>query len=114
MTVGVRVANVKRANDRWIFLPAAVVVAGVVVFGFGRSYFFRPFFAPAETLTLLVHVHGALMTAWVALFVTQCVLVAAGRTDLHRRLGVVGAVLVALILIAGVPTTIAAAKLGGH
>jgi len=100
--------------DRWIFLPAAVVIAGVVVFGFGHTYFFRPFLAPADNLTLLVHVHGALMTAWITLFVTQCALVTAGRTDLHRRLGVVGAVLVALILIVGVPTTIVAARLGGH
>ena len=43
-----------------------------------------------------------------------CVLVAVGRTDLHRRLGLVGAGFVALIFVVGVPTTIVAAKLGGH
>ncbi len=114
MSVDVHVAEVRRANDRWIFLPAAAVIAAVVVFGFGRSYFFRPFLASTDTLTLLVQVHGALMTAWIALFLSQCVLVAVGRTDLHRRLGLAGAALVALIFVVGMPTTIVAARLGGH
>ena len=90
------------------------MVAAAVVFGFGRSYFFRIFSSSADTLTLLVHVHGALMTAWIALFLLQCFLVAVGRTDLHRRVGRIGAALVALIFVVGVPTTVVAAKLGGH
>ena len=53
-------------------------------------------------LPWLVHLHGFLMTSWFALFFVQVRLVAAHRVDLHRRLGVVGAALAALIVIVGV------------
>lgn len=42
------------------------------------------------------------MTSWFALFVVQTYLVASHRVRLHRRLGVFGAVLVALIVVVGV------------
>src|SRR5262249_23755733 len=58
------------------------------------------------SLTPLYHVHGALFTAWTLLFVMQAALVAGRRTDLHRRLGVVGAVLAALVFIAGVTVSV--------
>ena len=53
------------------------------------------------------------MTAWLALFIVQVSLVAAGRVDLHRRLGTIGFALLALIVVVAVPTTIVATKLGG-
>ena len=86
----------------------------MVVIGFWPSYFSRLFSARSEPLTVLVHVHGPLMTAWIAIFIVQVSLVTAGRVDLHRRLGVVGFALLGLILIVAVPTTIVATKLGGH
>jgi hypothetical protein len=41
------------------------------------------------------------MTAWLVLFFVQVRLVAVHRTDLHRGLGVVGAVLAGLVLVVG-------------
>jgi hypothetical protein len=108
------VRGFKEASDRWIYWPAAVAIDVVVVLGFAESYFLRPFVAHADSLTTLVHVHGALMTAWIALFIAQTTLVAIGRRDLHRRLGTLGMVLVALIFVVSVPMIIVAAKLGGH
>jgi hypothetical protein len=52
------------------------------------------------------------MTAWVVLFVTQTRLIAAQRVDLHRRLGVFGAVLLVLIVTIGVKTAIESARRG--
>ena len=95
-------------------MAAAVAICTLAVAGFWPSYYSRLFSAQSQPLTLLVHVHGALMTAWVALFIVQVSLVIAGRVDLHRRLGVVGFALLALILIIAVPTTIMATRLGGH
>jgi hypothetical protein len=46
--------------------------------------------------------------------IAQVSLVTVGRVDLHRRLGVVGFALLALILIVALPTTIVATKLGGN
>src|SRR5580704_3981621 len=100
--------------DRSIYVPAAIAICALVVTGFWPSYFSRLFSARSEPLTVLVHVHGALMTAWIAIFIGQVSLVTAGRVDLHRRLGVVGFALLAMILIVAVPTTIVATKLGGH
>lgn len=57
-------------------------------------------------------VHGLVMTVWFALFITQTRLVAAGRTDLHRRLGVVGAMWVMVILVVGMATAIDAVRRG--
>jgi hypothetical protein len=103
-----------RSRDRGVYLFAAIAVGALVVAGFWPSYFSKLFFVPSEPLTVLVHLHGALMTAWIALFIVQVSLVAAGRTDLHRRLGVLGFALLAMILIVAVPTTIVATKLGGN
>jgi hypothetical protein len=103
----------RKSTEREMYLPAAIAISVLVVIGFARTYFLRPFVAHADSLTLLVHVHGALMTAWIALFCAQVTLVAIGRTDLHRRLDELGFVLLALILMVGVPTIIVAAKLGG-
>ena len=48
---------------------------------------------------LLVAVHGAVFVSWIALFAIQTSLVAAGRVDLHRKVGAFGAVLVGLVFI---------------
>ena len=106
-------ATVSRSPDRLLFLLAAVGIGIVVVLGFGPTYFYRPFATPKDSLTVLVHVHGALMSAWIALFITQVILVAVGRTELHRRLGKLGFVLLWLIVLVLLPMTIVAAKLGG-
>jgi len=53
------------------------------------------------------------MSAWIALFSSQVLLIAMGRPDLHRRLGKAGFVLLALILVVAVPTVIVATRLGG-
>jgi hypothetical protein len=50
-------------------------------------------------LTPLVHLHGLLFSLWVLLFMTQTSLVAVGRNDLHRRLGLLGVILAAGILV---------------
>jgi hypothetical protein len=104
----------RRSLDRAIYVPAAIAICALVVTGFWPSYFSKLFSSGSEPLTVLVHVHGALMTAWIALFIVQVSLAAAGRVDLHRRLGVLGFALLALILIVAVPTTIVATKLAGH
>ncbi len=104
----------RRSLDRGIYVSAAMAICALVVAGFWPSYFSKLFSAKSQPLTVLVHVHGALMTAWIALFIVQVSLVTMGRVDLHRRLGVAGFALLTLILIVALPTTIVATKLGGH
>lgn len=106
-------STARHSRDRQLFLAAAIGIGIVVVLGFGPTYFYRPFTTPKDSLTTLVHLHGALMTTWIALFTTQVILVASGRTDLHRRVGRLGFVLLFLIIIVALPMIIVAAKLGG-
>ena len=89
------------------------MIIAIVVAGFAKTYFFRPLFPGQEPLTSLVWAHGLLMTGWIALFVTQVILVARGHIEWHRRLGQFGAVLLLVIAMVGIPTVLVAARLGG-
>lgn len=60
-------------------------------------------------LTPLIHVHGALFSSWVALFLVQTGLVAKHRVALHRKLGIAGIALAVAMVIAGVATALQAA-----
>jgi hypothetical protein len=97
----------------------AVALALVVFAGFGPTYYFRFVSGgPQATLSggpfsLLIHLHGALFTAWVILFVAQTALVAARRVAVHRRLGIAGGVLAAAMIAVGTATAIATARRGG-
>ena len=79
-----------RNRDRRFFTGMAIAAALTVFIGFAPSYYLSGAFG-GRPLTTLVHVHGAIATAWILLFLTQTSLIAAKRTDLHRRLGVAGA-----------------------
>jgi hypothetical protein len=83
----------------------------VVFAGFARTFYLNPFFAHL-TLTWLLRMHGAICSAWFVVFLAQIVLVAIGRTDLHRRLGVWGFALACIIVLLGLVVAIHAAKRG--
>ncbi len=83
-----------------LFIYAALAIAALAFAGFARSYYLRPFIS-ARVISLLVHVHGVLMTAWVALFVGQSWLIARGHREFHRTLGIAGAAIAAAIVAVG-------------
>jgi uncharacterized membrane protein YozB (DUF420 family) len=101
----------ERNRDHRFFTGMALATALTAVVGFAPTYYFRGF-TEAAPLTTLVHLHGALATTWMLLFLTQTSLVSAGRTDLHRRLGVAGMVVAALFVMVGYATAITAARNG--
>jgi hypothetical protein len=106
------------ARDRLFYGGIALALALTVFVGFAPSYYLR--FArggPAVTIsgapiTALVHLHAALFTAWVVLFVVQTALVATHRVHVHRKLGVAGAVLAAGMVAAGTTLAIRSAAAG--
>jgi hypothetical protein len=106
------------AKDRLFYSAMAVAMASTVFVGFAPSYYLRVFrdgsmvTVSGGPFTALVHVHGALFTGWVLLFVVQTSLVATRRVAIHRRLGVAGAVLAAAMVIVGTLTAIATAARG--
>ncbi|HEY6621092.1 MAG TPA: hypothetical protein VIY68_16210 [Steroidobacteraceae bacterium] len=87
------------AHQRFYFY--ALVCAAVILFiGFARTYFLKVFF-DAPSLYPLLHIHGFMMTSWFLLFGIQTWLVEKRRIDLHRCLGVLGAILASMMLIFG-------------
>jgi hypothetical protein len=110
--MAVRPASLPGKHAEHRFYSLAAVFAILVVFaGFARTFYLKQAFG-TPPLSLLLLVHGAVMTAWFLLFIAQTQLVAAGRTDLHRRLGVFGALLALAVLILGPLVAITAARLG--
>lgn len=99
-------------KDRRLYIWFVVFIPLIVLAGFARSYYLKGFFGTPALPSLLVQLHGLVMTLWVVLFVTQVSLVATGRTKTHQRFGVFGAILAALIVIVGVLTAIAGAARG--
>lgn len=96
-------------GDERFFLRAAIVMAVIIAAGFsfqlamGRSTFASP---------VRVHVHALLFMGWVAIYLTQNMLVATGRIDLHRKLGWVAAVWMVAMVVSGFVVTVAMVRSG--
>src|ERR1043165_7791917 len=101
-----------RVNDRRLYILAAIVTPLIVLAGFARTYYLKPFFGTPDLPGRIVHLHGIVMTAWVLLFITQVSLVATRRTRVHQQLGIAGGVLAALVVVVGVLTALYAAARG--
>jgi hypothetical protein len=84
MATLVRESPVVPLGDERFFVRAAIVMALTVVAGFsfqhamGRSTFASP---------PLVHAHAIVFMGWVAIYLTQNLLIGSGRIDIHRKLG---------------------------
>jgi hypothetical protein len=96
---------VRSRRTRRFYVAMALAFALTVFAGFSRSYFLKLHYG-TPALSVLLHIHGVVFSAWILLFAAQTTLVSAHRTDLHRRLGVAGAVLAGLLLVMGTATAI--------
>ena len=108
----VREAVDRRLFDRRLFKVAAIVFPLLVLAGFARTYYLRGLFDVPPLSSVIVHLHGLTMTAWVALFITQVWLISSKRVRVHQRLGYMGIGLGVLILPIGFVTAVRAAKYG--
>jgi hypothetical protein len=85
-----------------LFFPGIAWVMLVTVFvGFAPSYYLAgvlqaPLSSPA------IHIHAVVFSCWILLLIAQTSLTAAGRVDVHRRLGIAGFILASSMLIVGV------------
>lgn len=87
--------NARKA--RYFFVAMAVLFPVVVFFGF-----FPSFLSMNEgTLEIhwLTHIHSAVMTSWILLYLTQTILAATGNLKIHRRLGLISVILGVLVFI---------------
>lgn len=85
------------------YFLSALIISAIMFVGFSKNYYLRAWIG-TRPITTMVHVHGLVMTAWILLFLTQTLLIARGRTDLHRKLGVAGAILAIVVVALGIYT----------
>jgi len=94
--------RVRPLSDRRFFSWMSVAMAAVAFAGFARTYYLAGFNdGPKPTLTPSVHIHGALATAWILLLIVQTRLIAYGRRDIHKLLGLVGVAVGLAVVAAG-------------
>jgi hypothetical protein len=91
-------------GDERFFLRAAIVMAIVVLGGFGND-----FLTGRSTLAapIRVHIHAFFFLGWVAIYLMQNIFVATDRIELHRRLGWVAAFWIVPMMFMGCFVTVA-------
>jgi hypothetical protein len=98
------------AIDRWIFVFMAAWFIAIVLTGFIPDSLGKIAAVQAgerPPFPLVLHIHAVLMGSFLLLLLAQTVLVATGRCDVHRRLGLAAMVLAPALVIVGlilVPT----------
>jgi hypothetical protein len=84
---------------RLFFVAMASAVIITVFVGFAPTFYLRGAFTQTRPMSVLLHVHGAVFSAWVSLFLVQTLLIARGSRRLHQRLGWLGAAVAAVMVI---------------
>ena len=86
--------------ERLFFPGMALLILITVFLGFARTYYLVGVFR-APLPNLLVHIHGAVFSLWILLVIAQTSLIASGRVDIHRRVGIFGFGLACIMVILG-------------
>jgi uncharacterized membrane protein YozB (DUF420 family) len=101
--------EVNDANKRYLHSFIAGLVLLLTFAGFAQSYYLKNLFG-GGALSVLLHIHGLVMTLWILLFMLQVLLIATRKHALHRRVGVWGIGLGLLVMVIGVATAIDSAR----
>ena len=102
----------RRRVDRWFYINVALLMILLNVVAFGPSIIDPSRRNVPLPLTPLVTAHAIVAAAWLLLFLLQATLVAAGRTAIHRRVGIAGVVLTVVFVVVGYFTIIEQARRG--
>jgi MFS family permease len=105
------VTRLRRSHQ--FFLGLTLLLIATVVTGFWPSYF-GTLLSGGATRPLVMHVHGAIFTGWMALLLLQVGLAATGRIRAHRRVGRFGIGYGAAVFVMGVIATFAAPVIHVH
>ena len=106
-------ATINPARDRsgYFYVWMAGVCALIAFGGFAPTYWLqlapRTFIGPP-----LLHIHGALFSAWSLLLLSQTWLAANDRLDHHRAWGLAGIALASAMVVVGITAAILSLKVG--
>jgi uncharacterized membrane protein YozB (DUF420 family) len=90
---------------RFFFVVMASAVIVAVFAGFAPTFYLRGSFTQTRPMSVLLHVHGIVFSAWITVFLIQSLLIARGSRRLHRQVGWVAAgiaVTMVILVIAAV------------
>jgi hypothetical protein len=96
-------------KDRIFYISMAAAMAVTVFVGFAPTFFLK-IFSNSPPLSPLLHFHGAAFASWYVIFLTQATLIANGRPDIHRRLGLAGFCLAVAMVFLGVAAAVMAIR----
>jgi hypothetical protein len=99
-----------RLSERRLFALTAAFFALIILIGFARTYYLKFAFGNPPVRSLLVHVHGALMTTWILFFISQVWFIRTRRVATHMRNGMIAVGLAVAMIAVGFFTAVAAAK----
>lgn len=100
MTVDLALAR-KGIGDREVYLGLSLAIWGGILTGFVPEIATEGFDFP-----WIVHLHAVVFMGWLVLLTVQCLLIGTDRRDLHRQLGIGGAILAAVMLVVGPETAL--------
>jgi hypothetical protein len=86
--------------EKYFYLCMSLLIAAVVAYGFSLTVENKLIHGNPRR-PILLWVHAALFSSWVAFYITQSVLVRIRRVKLHRTLGWAGAALGASMVVVG-------------
>ncbi len=95
----------------WFYVAMGAVAVGIVLIGFGPGLTFSPTKRHGPPSTF-VWFHSLVAAMWLSLYLVQTVLVHGRKTQVHRRLGWIGAPLAIAVVAVGYVTTIAQGRRG--
>lgn len=102
MAISVAAARARHISERRFFVWMAAAMAAATFAGFARTYYLAGLHdAPTPLLTPWIHVHGGLCTAWIVMLIAQTQLIAIGRREVHKLLGIAGVVVAAATVLTG-------------
>lgn len=97
----------ERRRYHQFYVGLTLFLIATVITGFWPSYF-GTLLSGGVTRPLVMHLHGAVFTGWMALLLLQVGLAATGRVRLHRQVGRAGIGYGVLVFVMGVIVTFAA------
>jgi len=92
-----RTVRQKSLYAHYFFVAMASLFIVFAVVGFGQDY--QLIYTQRLPLYWFDHIHGALLTAWLLVFLSQTILAAKGNFKFHRRLGQFSVVLGVLVWV---------------
>ena len=93
-----KITRTHTRRGRYFFVKMAILFLIMAVIGFTPSY--QAIYSGQDKRHWFAHVHAAIMTSWLLVFLVQGLLAAKGNLKFHRRLGLFSVGLGALVWLA--------------